>query len=87
MHSDQPCNAFLITDVLKIGTKVREFHQHDLVRSATIEKVLKTLMATEEGNEMRRRAAELANRVRQSVVDEEGLTRLELISFIAHITK
>ncbi|OIT36506.1 PREDICTED: zeatin O-glucosyltransferase-like [Nicotiana attenuata] len=87
MHSDQPCNAFLITDVLKIGIKVGEFRQHDLVTSATIEKVVKTLMASEEGNEMRRRAAELANRVRQSVVDEEGLTRLELISFIAHITK
>ncbi|KAH0721311.1 hypothetical protein KY290_006237 [Solanum tuberosum] len=39
-----------------------------------------------EGNEIRRRAAELGVAVRRSVV-EGGVTRKELDSFIAHITR
>lgn len=87
MHSDQPRNAVLVTDVLKIGTLVRDWaHRTEMVASTTIENSLRRLMATKEGEEMRRRAAELGDAVRVSIV-KGGASRLEMDSFISHITR
>ncbi|XP_010673138.2 zeatin O-glucosyltransferase [Beta vulgaris subsp. vulgaris] len=87
MHSDQPRNAVLVTDVLKIGILVRDWADRaQLVTSTTIEKTVKTLMDTEEGEKMRKRAAELGEAVQGSVA-KGGAAHFEMNSFIAHITR
>ncbi|KAL3755267.1 hypothetical protein ACJRO7_002334 [Eucalyptus globulus] len=87
MHSDQPWNAVLITRVLKIGLIVKDLmNQDDLVKSSSIEGAVKALMVSEEGEEARKRAAELGAAVRRSM-DEGGVSRAELDSFMAHICR
>ncbi|CAA2961219.1 zeatin O-glucosyltransferase-like [Olea europaea var. sylvestris] len=87
VHSDQPRNAVLITKVLKIGLEVRDWaHSEELVSPAVVEKAVRRLMDSAEGEEIRKRAAELGDAVKQSVMDGGG-TRKEMDSFIAHITR
>jgi len=87
MHSDQPRNGFLVTELLKIGLTVREWEKREeLVNASTIENVVRKLMASEEGNVIRKRAEELGEAVRQST-EKGGASRMELDSFIAHITR
>lgn len=87
MHSDQPRNAMLMTKVLKVGMYVRDWTlRKELVRSTVVEEVIRRLMATDEGAEMRKRVAELGGRVRESMVDG-GVTRMELDSFVTHISR
>ncbi|KAF8398341.1 hypothetical protein HHK36_017268 [Tetracentron sinense] len=60
MHSDQPRNTILVTEVLKVGVVVREWVQRDeVVSSGTIESAIGKLMVSEEGEGMRRRDKEL----------------------------
>lgn len=85
MHSDQPHNALLVTQVLKIGVVVMDWACRDeLVESLAIEKSVRMLMASIEGKEMRKRAADLGSAVKRSVA-EGGDTRREFDDFIAHI--
>ncbi|PON57035.1 UDP-glucuronosyl/UDP-glucosyltransferase [Trema orientale] len=85
MHSDQPRNAVLVTELLGIGTVVREWaHRDDVARADTVANGVRELMASEKGNEVRKRAEELGGAVRESVA-EGGASRKELDSFIAHI--
>ncbi|KAH7842011.1 hypothetical protein Vadar_000460 [Vaccinium darrowii] len=87
MHSDQPKNAFLVTDILKVGLPVNTWEQREkIVSSSTIAKVVKKLMASKEGEEIRKRAEELGASTRKAV-EEGGVSRMELDSFIAHITR
>ncbi|KAK3008450.1 hypothetical protein RJ639_013547 [Escallonia herrerae] len=87
MHSDQPRNAVLITKALKVGVVVTDWARRDeLVTSLTVEKAVKQLMATKEGDELRKRAKDLGCAIRKSV-EEGGASRLELDSFISHITR
>ncbi|KAF5207665.1 Zeatin o-glucosyltransferase [Thalictrum thalictroides] len=45
MHSDQPRNTMLVTEVLKVGLVVREWAQRkELISSATIESSIRKLM-------------------------------------------
>lgn len=83
MHSDQPRNAFLVTQELKIGVELRDWAMRDeLVSSVAVEECVKRLMDSAEGDKMRQRAMELS----KSVVDGGGSSR-EMDSFIAHITR
>lgn len=87
MHSEQALNAILIVQLLKMGLMVKKGGVgHEIVRSATIEEAVKTLMASPAGNDMRQRAKELSTAVKQSV-KEDGATTAEISSFIAHITR
>ncbi|KNA25632.1 hypothetical protein SOVF_004810 [Spinacia oleracea] len=87
MHSEQPLNALLVTEVLRVGTLVRDWeHRDKLVSSTTIENAVKTLMTTEEGEKMRKRAIELGDAVRQSLA-KGGTAEVEMDSFIAHICR
>ncbi|CAN4109216.1 unnamed protein product [Withania somnifera] len=87
MHSDQPRNTILITKILKIGLVVREWvHRNELVTSNMVKKSVEKLMATKEGDEMRNRAKKLSVEIRKSV-EEGGVKRMELDSFISHITR
>ncbi|XP_047163309.1 zeatin O-glucosyltransferase-like [Vigna umbellata] len=87
MHSDQPKNAALITEVLKVGLVVKDWAQRKALVTATdVENGVRRLMQTKEGDEMRERAARLKNAIHKSM-EEGGVSRMEMDSFIAHITK
>nr|XP_009762776.1 PREDICTED: zeatin O-glucosyltransferase-like [Nicotiana sylvestris] len=84
---DQPYNAILVTNVLKIGTSVKSWaHQEELVTAKAVEKAVKTLMDTIEGEEMRQRAMELSNKIKNSI-SHGGVARKEMESFISDIIK
>ncbi|KAK7392919.1 hypothetical protein VNO78_21369 [Psophocarpus tetragonolobus] len=87
MHSDQPSNAVLITDVLKVGLVVKDWAQRNaLVSASVIENAVRRLMATKEGDEIRERTMKLKKAIHRSK-DEGGVSRMEVDSFISHITK
>ncbi|XP_054802301.1 zeatin O-glucosyltransferase-like [Prosopis cineraria] len=87
VHSDQPRNRVLITEVLQIGLTVRDWaHRDELVTASVVKNAVRRLMATREGDEMRKKAMNLKNIVLQSC-DEGGVSRLEMEAFIAHITR
>ncbi|XP_058212230.1 zeatin O-glucosyltransferase-like [Rhododendron vialii] len=87
MHSDQPRNAFLVTDILKVGVAVNTWEKREeIVNSSTIARAVKSLMASKEGDETRKRVEEIGDATRLAV-EEGGISRLELYSFIARITR
>ncbi|KAJ8562896.1 hypothetical protein K7X08_031348 [Anisodus acutangulus] len=87
MHSDQPYNSFLVTEIFQTGLIVREWEKREeLVSASTIENAVRKLMASEEGISIRKRAEELGEAVRHST-EKGGASRIELDSFIAHITR
>ena len=47
---------------------------------------MKTLMASKEGDEIRKRVVDMGEAVRRAM-DKGGVSRLELDSFITHITR
>ncbi|GMY21357.1 zeatin O-glucosyltransferase-like [Fagus crenata] len=87
MALDQPRNTMLITSLLKVGIVVKDWSRRDqLVTSSTVENVVKTWMASKEGDEIRKRAVDMGDAVRRAM-DKGGVSRLELDSFITHITR
>ncbi|PIA48338.1 hypothetical protein AQUCO_01400739v1 [Aquilegia coerulea] len=87
MHSDQPRNTMLVTEVLKVGLVVQDWAQRkEIVPSSTIETAVKKLMVFEEGEQMRRRAKELGVDIRKAMSDG-GTSVKELDSFITHISR
>ncbi|CAD5170706.1 unnamed protein product [Musa acuminata subsp. malaccensis] len=85
MHSDQPRNAVLVTDVLRVGFHVLDWDKRaELVASATISDVIERLMASKEGEEVRRRARELGGEVRRAM-EEGGSSKTDLDAFVTHI--
>ncbi|XP_058728234.1 zeatin O-glucosyltransferase-like [Vicia villosa] len=87
MHSDQPRNCAFITQVLKVGLVVKDWDKRDeLVTALDVENAVRRLMETKEGDEMRERAIKLKNDIGMSM-EEGGVCRMEMDSFIAHITR
>ncbi|XP_007028693.2 PREDICTED: zeatin O-glucosyltransferase [Theobroma cacao] len=87
MHSDQPRNTVLVTQVLQIGLVVKDRQRmEDKVTSSDIKEAVRRLMASKEGETMRKRAEELGEAVREQSAAQGGVSRVELESFIAHIT-
>ncbi|XP_047973347.1 zeatin O-xylosyltransferase-like [Salvia hispanica] len=87
MHSDQPRNTELITQVLRVGVAVREWRERkEVVKAGSIAEVVRKLMTSEEGVEMRRRAKELGAAVRRGA-QPGGAARAELESFVDHVTR
>ncbi|KAK9065737.1 hypothetical protein SSX86_015138 [Deinandra increscens subsp. villosa] len=87
IHSDQPRNAFLLVEVLKVALMMREWSCRDeLVTSVMVEKVIRKLMDTEEGAAIRRRSAELGGELRNSLV-EGGVGRKELDSLVCYMRR
>ncbi|KAK4355804.1 hypothetical protein RND71_024775 [Anisodus tanguticus] len=84
---DQPKNGFLVTEILKIGLLVRTWEKREeLVIASTIQNIVSKLMASEEGDMIRKRAQELRESVRRST-EKSGVSRMELDSFVVHITR
>ena len=87
MHSDQPFNAYFITEVLKVGVTVMEWSQREeLVTSSMISRAVKKLMASNDGEEIRKKVVEMGEAVKRSV-NQGGDCRSEWDSFIAHINR
>ncbi|KAL1554649.1 cis-zeatin O-beta-D-glucosyltransferase [Salvia divinorum] len=87
MHSDQPSNAALVADVLKTGIVVREWKDRvGVVKASTIESAVRRLMASEEGDRIKKTAEKLGAAVREAT-EAGGVSRIELDSFIAHVTR
>jgi len=87
VHSDQPRNTVLMTEVLKVGLVVKDWAQrNEVVSASVVENAVRRLMETKEGAEMRDRAVKLKHAIHRSM-DEGGVTATEMDSFIAHITK
>ncbi|KAG4996705.1 hypothetical protein JHK85_028144 [Glycine max] len=87
MHSDQARNSVLITKVLRIGLVVKDWAQRNaLVSASVVENVVRRLMETKEGYEMRVRVVRLTIAIHRSM-DEGGVSCMEIDSFMAHITK
>ncbi|KAI3697686.1 hypothetical protein L6452_30782 [Arctium lappa] len=87
MHSDQPRNGILITDVLGIGVVVKDWERkNELVTAAVVEEGVRTLMGSKEGEEMRKRATVLSDDIKKSVT-KGGVGRLEMDSFISYISR
>ncbi|KAL5565600.1 hypothetical protein UlMin_028764 [Ulmus minor] len=87
MHSDQPRNTIFMTKLLKVGIVVREWERRNEIATAdVVADGVKKLMASEEGEETRKRVAELGGAVRKSMEDG-GVSWLEFDSFVAHITR
>ncbi|KAF3433708.1 hypothetical protein FNV43_RR24811 [Rhamnella rubrinervis] len=87
MHSDQPLNAVLVTEALRIGLNVKDWARRDeVVSSSEISKAVRRLMASDEGDEMRKRAKELGKAVR-SATNDGGVSRVECDSFIDYVNR
>ncbi|KAM5558710.1 zeatin O-glucosyltransferase [Rosa sericea] len=87
MHSDQPRNTVLVTRVLKVGLVMRDWERRgELVTSSMVKDGVQKLMGTGEADVIRKRAGELGVAVRGSM-GEGGPSRVELSSFVAHITR
>lgn len=87
MHSDQPDNAILITKILRIGVVVKDWTlRNEMVTALMVERGVRRLMAEREGEEMRKKAAELGGAVKRAV-GEGGISKMELDSFVACITR
>ncbi|KAI3514381.1 hypothetical protein L1887_12737 [Cichorium endivia] len=87
MHSDQPRNSVLITEVLGVGIYAREWARRDeKVAASMVEAAVRRLMSSEEGCLARKKAAELGVAVRRSV-EEGGVMRKELDAFVTQITR
>lgn len=87
VHSDQPKNSVLVTEVWKAGVVVRDWACcEEVVKSSVVEEALRRLMASDEGKVIRKRAMELGIAVRDSV-SSGGTSCLEMDSFVSHITR
>ncbi|KAF6157817.1 hypothetical protein GIB67_038285, partial [Kingdonia uniflora] len=88
MHSDQPCNTILVSEVLKCGVVVREWvHRKEVVSVEAIETAVRKLMVSEEGKEIRKRADEVvaAACCSETVLIEElaaAVHEFELLPFL-----
>ncbi|KAI3697687.1 hypothetical protein L6452_30783 [Arctium lappa] len=87
MHSDQPRNAFLITNILRIGVAMKDWdRRNEVVTAMVVEEAVKILMSSKEGEEMRLRVAELGSKLKRSVL-KGGISRNEMNSFISYICR
>ncbi|TKW36309.1 hypothetical protein SEVIR_2G432100v4 [Setaria viridis] len=87
MHSDQPWDAELVCKYLRAGILVRPWEQrHDVTPAAAVREAIGRVMASDEGAEMRRRAAALGEAVRGAVA-EGGSSRQDLEELVAYMTR
>ncbi|XP_051148867.1 zeatin O-glucosyltransferase-like [Andrographis paniculata] len=85
MHSDQPRNAVLMTEVLKVGVVARDWaERREIVPAGRVSAALRRLM---EDEALRRRAEEVGVSVRDAVLREGGATRREMDAFVTHIRR
>ncbi|KAL8482711.1 hypothetical protein ACS0TY_025668 [Phlomoides rotata] len=88
MHSDHPVIALFVAEMLKAGLVVRDWARRDeLVKASNISNVVGRLIASEEGDEMRKRAGEVSFAMSNKSIDGAAECCKDLENFIAHITR
>ncbi|KAL6272847.1 hypothetical protein ACE6H2_023539 [Prunus campanulata] len=79
--------SVLITRLLRVGVVMRDWaHRDDILTSLSVKNGVEKFMGSKEGDEIRKRAADLCAAVRRSMV-EGGASHMEFSSFIDHITR
>ncbi|XP_076958463.1 zeatin O-glucosyltransferase-like [Bidens hawaiensis] len=87
MHSDQPNNTILVTKILKVGVVVQDWcPREQVVVAVVVETSVRRLMCSKEGEEIRKRAVVMGHCIRKAVGDD-GVTQMEMESFIDHINR
>ncbi|KAH0462985.1 hypothetical protein IEQ34_007567 [Dendrobium chrysotoxum] len=87
MHSDQPANARLLAEGLKVGVVVREWdRRREVVAVERVEEVVRMVMEGEEGRRMREKAREMGKAVRAARKDG-GSSKEALAVLVAHWRK
>ncbi|PKA60179.1 Cis-zeatin O-glucosyltransferase 2 [Apostasia shenzhenica] len=87
MHSDQPANDVLVTEVARAGMRVREWEERgEVVAAGRIREAVARMMTGEEGREARRRAAELGKKIRSAVM-QGGSSKEDLDDFLSYISR
>ncbi|KAH0463236.1 hypothetical protein IEQ34_007818 [Dendrobium chrysotoxum] len=84
MHSDQPANARLLAEGLKVGVVVRGWdRRQEVVAAERVEEVVRMVMEGEEGRRMREKAREMGEAVRAARKDG-GSSKEALDMLVAH---
>ncbi|RLN34415.1 putative cis-zeatin O-glucosyltransferase [Panicum miliaceum] len=84
---DQPWDAELVCKYLRAGVLVRPWEQrHDVTPAAAIREAIEKVMASDEGTEMRQRAAALGEAVRGGVA-KGGSSRQDLEELVAYMAR
>ncbi|KAH0463238.1 hypothetical protein IEQ34_007820 [Dendrobium chrysotoxum] len=84
MHSDQPTNARLLAEGLKVGLVVRGWDRwREVVAAERVEEVVRMVMEGEEGRWMREKAREISKVVR-AAGEEGGSSKEALDVLVAH---
>ncbi|KAJ0967172.1 hypothetical protein J5N97_024089 [Dioscorea zingiberensis] len=87
MHSDQPRNALMVTEYLKVGFMVRDWDRwKEVVEAEVVAELVRRVLVGEDGKEVRRRAKALGEAIREGV-GEGGSSHNDLKSFIDYITR
>uniref|UniRef100_A0A1D1XQB8 Glycosyltransferase n=1 Tax=Anthurium amnicola TaxID=1678845 RepID=A0A1D1XQB8_9ARAE len=87
MHSDQPKNALLVTEVLKVGVAVRDWaRREETVTSAAVEDAIRRVMDSEEGREIRTRTKAVRDAIHRAV-SKGGCSHSAMESFVSHIIR
>uniref|UniRef100_A0ACD5YCD5 Uncharacterized protein n=1 Tax=Avena sativa TaxID=4498 RepID=A0ACD5YCD5_AVESA len=87
MHSDQPWDAELLCNYLRVAMLVRPWEKHgEVVAAEAIQVVIENAMLSEKGTALRQRAKLLGEAVRAAVADNGSSTK-DLHDFVAHITR
>ncbi|XP_028553829.1 putative cis-zeatin O-glucosyltransferase [Dendrobium catenatum] len=84
MHSDQPANARLLAEGLKVGVVVRGWdRRREVVPAERVEEVVRIVLEGEEGRRMREKAREMGETVRAAQKDG-GSSKKALDVLVAH---
>uniref|UniRef100_A0ACD5XYJ9 Uncharacterized protein n=1 Tax=Avena sativa TaxID=4498 RepID=A0ACD5XYJ9_AVESA len=87
MHSDQPWDAELLCNYLRVAMLVRPWEKHgEVVPAGAIQEVIQDAMVSDKGTAMRQRAKLLGEAVRAAVAHNGSSTK-DLHDFVAHITR
>ncbi|XP_073002460.1 zeatin O-glucosyltransferase-like [Typha latifolia] len=85
MHSDQPRNAVLVTQVLSVGFMARDWaRRNEVLGSGDVKESIARLMVSNEGNEVRKKARSLGVAVREAMMDG-GTSKVDMDAFIDHV--
>ncbi|KAH0462982.1 hypothetical protein IEQ34_007564 [Dendrobium chrysotoxum] len=84
MHSDQPTNAMLLAEGLKVGLVVRGWdRRREVVAAERVEEVVRMVMEGEEGRWMREKARKISKAVR-AAGEDGGSSKEALDVLVAH---
>ncbi|KAK1366549.1 Glycosyltransferase [Heracleum sosnowskyi] len=82
LYAEQRMNRVFLVEELKVGLGLDESDDRSFVRGAEIEKRVRELMHSDNGERMRHRVAELRDAAKVAITDEDGSSRVALTKLI-----